>query len=460
MIFRQFVHDDLGCASYLVGDEHAGVAAVVDPRLDIDAYLRAARYLGVRIEHILETHNHADHVSGHGRLAAATGAVIHVHREARPEYGHDAVDDGWELVLGDLSVRALHTPGHRPEHTAFALTDSARSSEPWAVLSGDTLFVGDVARPDLAVDKEEGARGIFRSLHEQLLTLPDVCEVWPGHLGGSLCGGPGMDLKISSTIGFERANQPLLQLADEDEFVHRTTSALGPQPPNFKNIVAINRGPLIVETIDAHPLTPRQVQQAADAGGLVVDVRTDLQFDEAHVPGAVSITARRAGFGSRLAWLADPEQPLVLVGRDDEDAREAAELAGAVGLSNIGGVLAGGMTSWREDRLEVDCVERLTVGELHERWSGGDGGVQLLDVREREEWDAGHIPGSLHRPYHDIHALPDELDPDRPAAVICASGQRSAVGASLLQRFGARDVIHVVDGGVPRWEREGWPVER
>ena len=237
-----------------------------------------------------------------------------------------------------------------------------------------------------------------------------------------MCGGPGMDLKISSTIGFERANQPLLQVADEAEFVRRTTSTLGPQPPNFKNIVAINRGPLMMETVDAHPLTPRQVQQAEADGALVVDVRTDLQFDDAHIPRAICITARRAGFGSRLAWLADPEQPLVLVGRDDEDALEAAELAGAVGLRNIGGFLAGGMTSWREDRLDVDGVERLTVPELHERWADGDGGMQLLDVREQAEWDAGHIPGSVHRPYHDIRALPEEVDPAGPVAVVCARG--------------------------------------
>jgi hydroxyacylglutathione hydrolase len=460
VIFRQFVHDDLGCASYLIGDEDAGVAAVVDPRLDIDAYLRAARYLGVRIEHILETHNHADHVSGHGRLAAATGAVIHIHRDAAPEYEHEPFEDGWELPLGEVTARALHTPGHRPEHTAFALIDTARSPEPWALLSGDTLFVGDIARPDLAVEKEEGARGIFRSLHEKLMPLPDACEVWPAHLGGSLCGGPGMDLKISSTIGFERGTQPLLQLDDETEFVKRTTSGLGPQPPNFENIVAINRGPLMIDTVDAHPLTPRQVQQAEMSGALVVDVRTDLQFDDAHIPGAVCITARRAGFGSKLAWLADLEQPLILVGRDDEDAREAAELAGAVGLRNIGGFLAGGMTSWREDKLEVQAVERITVSELHERWSGAGGRLQLLDVRDQDEWDGGHIPGSVHRPYHDIRALPDGIEPERPVAVLCESGQRSAVGASLLKRFGAERVIHVVDGGVPSWQGEGWPIER
>src|SRR5215207_5214904 len=389
MLFRQLTHDDLGCASYLIGDDDAGVAAVVDPKLDIGEYLRLSRYLGVRIEHILETHDHADHVSGHGRLAAATGATIHVHREAAPDYEHEPFDDGWELPLGSLCVRALHTPGHRPEHTAFALVDAARSPEPWAILTGDTLFVGDIARPDLAVDKRDGARGIFRSLHGKLLALPDTCEVWPGHLGGSLCGGPGMDLKVSSTIGFERASQPLLQEDDEDAFVRRALEALGPQPPNFENIVALNRGPLVKESVDAHPLTPRQIQQSHRGGAMVVDVRTELQFDEAHIPGAVCITARRAGFGSKLAWLAERDQPLVLVGRDDEDAREAAVLASAVGLSNIGGYLAGGMTAWREEKEPVDRVERLTVEELHERWEANRDAIQVLDVRELDEWDRG-----------------------------------------------------------------------
>ncbi|MEP6953928.1 MAG: MBL fold metallo-hydrolase [Solirubrobacteraceae bacterium] len=459
MIFRQITHDDLGCASYMVGDEDAGVVAVVDPKLDIDEYLRLARYLGVRIEHILETHNHADHVSGHGRLVAATGATIHIHADATPDYDHEGFTHGWELALGALIVRALHTPGHRPEHTAFVLVDTARSDEPWAVLSGDTLFVGDIARPDLAVDKEEGARGIFASLRDGLLALPETCEVWPGHLGGSLCGGPGMDLKVSSTIGFERANQALLQVTDIDEFVRATTATLGPQPPNFENIVALNRGPLSREAVDPQPLTPRQVDHARRDGALVVDVRTELQFDEAHVPAAVSITARRAGFGSKLAWLARPGQALVLVGRDDEDAAEAAALAAAVGLHAVAGYLAGGMTSWREDGLEVRRLQRMTVSELHERWSGDRDAVQILDVRERSEWEAGRIPGSSHIPYHDIDEVPDGIDAARPVAAICASGQRAAVAASLLARFGAREVIHVVEGGVPLWRRRGWPVE-
>jgi hydroxyacylglutathione hydrolase len=456
MIFRQITHDDLGCASYLIGDEDAGVAAVVDPRLDIDEYLRLARYLGVRIEHVLETHNHADHVSGHGRLASATGARIHIHRDASPDYDHEPFDDGWELELGALRVRALHTPGHRPEHTAFALIDTSRGEEPWAVLSGDSLFVGDIARPDLAVDKEEGARGIFHSLHSTLLALPDTAEVWPGHLGGSLCGGPGMNLKVSSTIGFERAHQDLLRVEDEDEFVREAIAALGPQPPNFRNIVALNRGPLAMETPEAYPLTPRQIEQS---GALVVDVRTELQFDEAHIPGAVSITARRAGFGSKLAWLAEPGRPIALVGRDDDDALAAAGLAAAVGLRDIAGYLAGGMTSWREERRPVASVPRMTVPELYAAWADGDR-PQVLDVREHAEWEAGRIPGSVFTPYHDLAGVPDGIDPERPVAVVCGSGQRSAVGASLLQRHGAQEVIHVVDGGVPLWERSGWPVER
>ncbi|MEA2307080.1 MAG: hydroxyacylglutathione hydrolase [Solirubrobacteraceae bacterium] len=460
MIFRQVIHDDLGCASYVVGDEQAGVAAVVDPKLDIDEYLEVARYLGVRIEHILETHNHADHVSGHGRLVAATGASMHLHRDAAPDYDHEPFDDGWELELGALRVRALHTPGHRPEHTAFLLTDTGRGDDaPWAVLTGDTLFVGDIARPDLAVDKEDGARGIFRSLRDKLLSLPPEVEVWPGHLGGSMCGGPGMDLKVASTIGFERAHTRVLQIDDEDAFVEAALADLGPQPPNFRTIVAINRGPLRREGVEAHPLAPRQVDQQRAGRSLLVDVRTELQFDDAHIPGAACVTMLRAGFGSKLAWLASADQEVVFVGRDDADGRKAVDLAAAVGVRNVAGYLHGGMTAWREEKLRVQSTARLSVDDLHERWDAGPDAVQILDVREQAEWDGGHIPGAVHVPYHDITGVPDGIDPAKPTAVICASGQRASVGASLLQRHGAQQVIHVVDGGLPLWRRRGWPIE-
>jgi hydroxyacylglutathione hydrolase len=457
VIFRQITHDDLGCASYLVGDQHAGVAAVVDPRFEIDEYLRLSRYMGVSIEHVLETHNHADHVSGHGRLAAATGATIHIHRDARPEYPHEPFDDGWELRLGELVVRALHTPGHRPEHTAFALIDTARGSEPWAVLTGDTLFVGDIARPDLAIERSAGAQAIFRSLHQRLLPLPDACEVWPGHLGGSMCGGPGMDMKVSSTIGYERAHNELLGEADEERFVERSLAKLGPQPPNFEAIVELNRGPLLTEGVETLPLTPRQLEQRRLRGALIVDVRTDLQFDEAHIPGALCIPMLRAGFGTRLAWLGERDQEIVLVGR--EDARAAAKLAVAVGMRLLGGHLAGGMTSWRQEKREVERIERMELEDLPNRLESAPE-TQVLDVRERAEWEAGHIPGSQFCPWHDIDRVPEGLDGDRPMAVVCGSGERAAVGASLVKRHGARSVIHVVSGGVPRWMELGHPVQR
>jgi hydroxyacylglutathione hydrolase len=347
-----------------------------------------------------------------------------------------------------VTIRALHTPGHRPEHTAFALIDTARGPEPWAVLSGDTLFVGDVARPDLAIEKSEGARGIFRSLHTQLLSLPDDCEVWPGHLGGSMCGGPGMDMKISTTIGYERDHNPMLSITDEDEFVRQALEKLGPQPPNFHAIVDLNRGPLVTDGVELRPLAPRQVEQKRTGGALLIDTRTDLQFDDAHIAGSVSIPMMRAGFGSKLAWLADRDQEIVLIGRDDEDGREAGRLAVAVGIRKLGGFLHGGITSWRQEQRAAEDMLRETVEQLHER-AQRDPDVQILDVREEKEWGTGHIPGSKFMPWHDISEVPTDLDPHRPVAVICGSGQRAGTAASLLSRFGAEHVIHIVDGGVP-----------
>jgi glyoxylase-like metal-dependent hydrolase (beta-lactamase superfamily II)/rhodanese-related sulfurtransferase len=458
MIFRQITHDDLGCASYLIGDEKAGVAAVVDPRFEVDEYLELARYMGVGIEHIFETHNHADHVSGHGRLAAATGATIHIHRDAQPAYDHAPFVDGDEFELGALTVRALHTPGHRPEHTAFALIDTRRGEEPWAVLTGDTLFVGDVARPDLAIEKSEGARGIFRSLHRQLLCLDDDVEVWPGHLGGSMCGGPGMDMKICSTIGYERVHNPILSLTDEDEFVKQALAMLGPQPPNFKAIVELNRGPLVTNGVELLPLAPRQVELKRTEGALLIDVRTDQQFDDAHITGAISNPMLRAGFGSKLAWLADRDQEIVFIGRDDDDGRHAGQLAIAVGVRKLAGYLHGGMTSWRQEHRLAQRIERIGIGELRERIKT-QADVQILDVRERNEWDASHIPGSAFEAWHDITEMPAGLDPSRPIAVICASGQRAGTAASLIQRFGGQEVIHIVDGGVAEWGQLGEPLE-
>jgi rhodanese-related sulfurtransferase len=268
-----------------------------------------------------------------------------------------------------------------------------------------------------------------------------------------------MDMKVSSTIGFERRHNELLGEQDEAVFVERAIRSLPPQPPNFQAVVAINRGPLTDEAVDAHPLTPRQVEIKQRAGALVVDVRTALQFDEAHIRDSVSNPAAHAGFGTKLAWIAGPGQEVVFVGRDDEDGVGAARLAAAVGVRNVGGYLEGGMTSWREEQRATGRLERVDVEGLREL-TRADGSVQILDVREQAEWDAEHIPGSVFRPYHDLDAVPEGIDPARPIAVICSSGQRSGVAASLLARHGALRVVHVTDGGVGTWAGRGWPTEQ
>ncbi len=457
MIFRQVVHDDLGCASYFVGDEKAGVAAVIDPRFEIDEYLELARYLGVDITDVFETHNHADHVSGHGRLAAATGATIHIHRLVEPEFRHQPFDHGDEFELGALRIQALHTPGHRPEHTCFVLTDLRRGPDPWAVLTGDSLFVGDVARPDLAVERTQGARSIYHSLRDRLLTLPDHVEVWPGHLGGSMCGGPGMDLKVASTIGFERRHNDMLAIEDEQQFVDASIAKLGAQPPNFKAIVALNHGPLLTDGVVLARLHPGELEQRLCDGALVVDVRTDTQFSEGHVPGSISIPLHRGGFGTKLAWLAAGASQVVFVGRDDEDGRRAGNLAAAVGLADSvrrGGLLAGGWTSWNAEGRQLATLHRIRVEDIGPHLDGARQ-AQVLDVREAAEFETGHIPGSINIPWHDLDGIPAGIDEGHPVLVICASGQRAGTAASLLQRAGAADVLHVVGGGVPKWETLG-----
>lgn len=458
MIFRQVLHEDLACASYLIGDGAAGVAAVVDPQWDIEPYLHHARLHDVRIEHVLETHNHADHVSGHGRLTRSTGARIHVHRLAAAEYDHDPFDDGWKLSIGEVEVEAMHTPGHRPEHTAFVLRDAKRGPEPWAVLTGDSLFVGDVARPDLAIDKRDGASGIFRSLHERLLSLADQVEVWPGHIGGSMCGSAGIDHKTSSTIGFERRHNRALRFETESDFVEDAIATIGRQPPNVERIVSLNRGPLVESIPAPAPATPLEVESAIEAGAVVIDARTNEQFDEAHIPGALSVSTYDTGFATKVAEVVDPETELIVVAASDGYELEAAQLLASVGLS-ARGYLHGGMTAWRSEGRPVESIELIDVSELESRVDSAEDALVVLDVRGPGEWTDGHIPGSLHIPYQELHGRLGELPEERPVATICSGGKRSGLAASILQRAG-REVVHVGDGGVKTWGRGDRPLER
>jgi hydroxyacylglutathione hydrolase len=452
MFFRQVLHDDLGCASYVVASD--GDAAVIDPKWEIEDYLALAREHGLRITHILETHNHADHVSGHGRLAVATGAPIHVAREARVAYAHEPLEDGDVVAIGSVRITALATPGHRPEHLAFVITDSDRAEEPWTLVTGDSLFVGDLARPDLAVEPVAGAHALFASLR-RLLALDDFAEVWPGHIGGSLCGGAGMSEKPVSTIGFERRYNRLARVADEGEFVSALTHRLAPQPPNFARIVELNRGPLLTTAAELGALEPARVEELVAGGAVVIDGREPREFDAAHIPGSVNVTMHRAAVGTRAAWVVDPDADVVLVGPSDEAARRLGRLLEAVGFRRLTGIAAGGVPAWSAAGFAVGSTPTVDPACLAERLAAGD--VVLLDVRDDEEWEMGHVAGSVHAPYHALRErIPSDLGRNGKAvAVACATGNRSAIAASLLKRSGFENVIHVADGGVPDLAREG-----
>jgi hydroxyacylglutathione hydrolase len=444
MFFRQVLHEDLGCASYVVAD--GWEAAVIDPKWEIEEYLALAEEHGFRIAHVLETHNHADHVSGHGRLAKTTGATIHVSEDAAVAYEHEPLADGDSVTVGRARITAIATPGHRPEHLAFAVEDDSRGGSPWLVVTGDSLFVGDVARPDLAVEAEEGAHGLYGSVR-RLLELEDFAEVWPGHIGGSLCGGAGMSEKPGSTVGFERRFNRLAGLDDEERFVRELTGHLAPQPPNFERIVELNCGPLLTEAQQVDPLSPGRVKELLEDGAVLIDGRAPMEYDAEHVPESINVTMVRAAVGTRAAWVVDPESEVVVTAGSDADAVRLARLLEAVGFRRIAGHVAGGLAAWRDAGLPVESTPALDIPGLAERLRRDD--VLLLDVREDDEWEEGHVAGSLHIPYHDlIDGVPERLKNGREIAVACSAGNRSSIAASLLRKSGLDNVVHVAEGGV------------
>ena len=451
MFFRQVLHADLGCASYVVAD--GSVGAVIDPKWEIEEYLRLADENGFRIVHILETHDHADHVSGRGRLAEATGATIHVSTTG-VEYEHETLRDGDAVEVGDVRIRALATPGHRPEHTAYVVEDRTRADAPWLVLTGDSLFVGDVARPDLAVEPEEGARELHDSLR-RLLELGDFVEVHPGHIGGSLCGGAGMSEKPGSTIGFERRFNPLLRIGDAGEFVRELTSSLAPQPPNFHRIVDLNRGPLLRAAATLEPVAVSRARDLLDEGVVLLDGREPREFNAEHVARSLNVTMANAAVGTRAAWVVDPEAEVLVAAASDADAVRMARMLEAVGFRRIRGYLSGGVASWVGAGLPIETTPSIDVPTLAERIRRDE--VVLLDVREQDEWEEGHVDGSIHVPYHDLRdGLPAQVPLDgKPIAVACSAGNRSSLAVSLLRRHDLDHLQHVAAGGVADLAGEG-----
>lgn len=468
MYFQQFYLACLAQASYLIGSD--GLAAVVDPQRDVEIYLEEARRQGLRIRYIIETHLHADFVSGHLELAQRTGAAIYVGAAAGARFTHVPVTEGDEIRFGRALLRFLETPGHTPESLCVLVTDLDRRPEPWAVLTGDTLFIGDVGRPDLSPEHtpEQLAGLLYDSLHGKLLKLPDDVEVYPAHGAGSLCGR-NISPERRSTIGKERAFNYALQPMSREAFVSLLTSDLIERPEYFLRDAEINRtgAPALTELPPLPALLPADLEARQNEGALVLDTRPAAQFGAGHVPGSINIGlgGQFASWAGRLLGL---DTPLVLVAEDPERVRESRMRLARVGIENVVGYLEGGVLAWSGasgSGRPVAEVPQVSVLDIYEQVNDSAGRLQLLDVRRAMEWQAGHVQQATHVPLDDLRRLVtgkgpgkiSSLDPAKPVAIHCKSGYRSSIAASLLLRAGYRDVWNVV-GGFDAWQAQKLPV--
>jgi len=465
MYFEQFYLTCLAHASYMIGSE--GEAAVIDPQRDVDLYLKAAEEQKLKIRHIFETHLHADFVSGHKELAARTGARIYIGKQAQAEFPHVALSDGSEVKVGAVRIRALETPGHTPESVCLVVTDEGNSggqfhgkvATPCAVLTGDTLFIGDVGRPDLsrAYTPRELAGMLYDSLHEKLLALPDAVVVYPAHGAGSLCGR-AMRAERSSTIGTERLTNYALQIATREEFVAQLTTNLPSRPEYFLEDAEINRSgaATLTELPPLPALGPREVEALLGRDASVVDVRPGDVFAAGHLPGSINI-ALSGQFASWAGGILGIHSKPVLVGDADTEIEEARLRLARVGIEELRGYLEGGVAAWLEAGRRLATTAQIFPVELNQQLLAGRiRASDILDVRRDGEWQAGHISGVQ---CHALDAFPRGLPPvdrERPVAVHCKGGYRSMIACSLLERAGYHNVINVA-GGFDAWHAAGLP---
>ncbi|MGA9527318.1 MAG: MBL fold metallo-hydrolase [Terriglobales bacterium] len=454
MYFEQFYLSCLAHASYMIGSD--GEAAVIDPQRDVDIYLKAAKEQNLNILYIFETHLHADFVSGHKELAARTGAKICIGAQANAKFSHIPLSDGSEIKLGSVRIRALETPGHTAESVCLVVTDDEKSRDPWAVLTGDTLFIGDVGRPDLspAHTPQELAGLLYDNLHQKLLTLPDAVLVYPAHGAGSLCGR-SMRAEKSSTIGTERLTNYALQIESREEFIRQLTTNLPARPDYFLQDAEINRsGAAALADLPPVPaLSAAEVRGLLDRGEIVLDVRPNDQFAAGHVPHSVNI-ALSGQFASWAGTILGIATNPILIADTDSQIDEARMRLARVGFGKIRGYLNGGLEAWHKAGFAVSSTSQISALELNEKLR--EGTVRVLDVRREGEWQAGHLPQAQ---WHALDNFPRELpalDDATPVAVHCKGGYRSMIACSLLERAGHRNLINVV-GGFDAWHEAGLP---
>jgi hydroxyacylglutathione hydrolase len=457
MYFEQFYLGCLAHASYMLGSETEAV--VIDPQRDVDLYLKAADAHGLTIRHIFETHLHADFVSGHKELAARTGARIYFGANAGATFPHVAVHEGFELPFGKASIKILETPGHTLESICLAVTDDENPVKPWAVLTGDTLFLGDVGRPDLSRNHtpEQLAGMLYDSLHDKLLKLPDEVLVYPAHGAGSLCGR-NMRAERSSTIGTERLTNYALQIQSREEFVKQLTSNLPSRPDYFLQDAEINRGgaPALSDMPELKAIAPAELKVMLEENGgvMALDIRPGDQFAAGHVPGSINI-ALSGQFASWAGTILGLSSDPVLIADSPEQIAEARLRLARVGIEAERGYLQDGVAGWKQAGFDLEQTPELTVEELHQRVS--ENKVCVLDVRREPEWMAGHVAGAAWWPLDRFRVSPPEVDLNLPLAVNCQSGYRSMIACSLLQRAGFKNVINVT-GGFAAWQEAQLPV--
>jgi hydroxyacylglutathione hydrolase len=463
MLLQQLVIDGLGHLSTLIADEASGLAAVVDPRRDIDVYLDLAAERDLRISHVVETHLHNDYVSGGRELAALTDASHVIGAGAELAYDHRPVRGGDSFDVGALRFTALDTPGHTPEHVAYAVADRSRADEPLLLFTGGSLLVGAVGRTDLLGEENAlpYAHAMYRSLREAILTHEDFVGVYPTHGAGSLCS-TGISSTTSSTIGFERRHNPMVGSADVDAFARVLLAGQPAFPRYFARMRPTNQAgpsPLGGRVPGPRPLDVGEVRARIAAGALVVDLRSPSAHATGHIPGSLSIPAG-SSFGTWLGWVVDHDRPVVLVLESAADWDNAIRQALRIGHDSIVGHLRGGFKAWSEVGAPVESGGRMTVDQLAASLDrGGPDAPFVVDVRQLGEYEDDHVPGAVHLA---AGSLPDrlaELPRDRPIVMMCASGYRSSVAASLVRAAGFENVSWVADG-VPTWRAQGYPTAR
>jgi len=457
MYFKQIAVEGMGCLSYLIGCPQAKTACVVDPKRDVQTYLDLARKNGMKITHIFETHVHADHVSGNMELKSRTGAEIYFMEGTPVTFECTMVSDGQTMQFGNALLKFMKTPGHTPDSMSIMVTDLSRSNDPWMILSGDCMFVGDIGRPDLAGSEliAEQTANLYDSLYNRLGSLPHELEVYPAHGQGSLCGR-GMSSKSSSTIGFEMRNNPLLSL-DRDDFLNQMQQTFPDRPKSFTHIIETNRtGPPLLERCPViRDMSPEQVKTHIENGAVILDTRDTAAFGGVHIPGSINI-----GFAPQTAnWIGmviEPDARLILIVTDEKAYDEMSVQLHRIGYDNIMGYLYGGMTGWQEAGYPIRHLWQISAEKLNRKIEKGKCG-RIFDVRSSAEWETGHIKGAEHLPLTALLKEFPDLPKNEEIIVTCGVGYRGNIAASFLQGQGFEHV-HSLAGGMTAWNNSGLPV--